>query len=418
MPEQIIVCPECKTEIELTAALTETIRNSLLANVKAEAAKGKMELAKLKKTIFEKEKELSEREQSMDGVVEDRLRAERETLTTEAFLKAKNSFGAKAESLETELKEQSQKLIQAGEKELTLLKQQRKLEEAQQTVELEVERKLADASKRFQKEALEKAATAQELKLREKDDLVQSLRAQMADMQRSAEVGSQEAQGEALEGQLQDALEKAFPIDTFDEIKKGVRGADILQTVRNTGGAICGHILWESKNTKQFQKGWLAKLKEDQQSANADVAVLMSVALPEDIKDFAYSEEDSIWITRYLSAVPLCTALRHGLIQVVRENSISKHRGGYKDLVYDYITGQEFARHVRAIADTYAQMKEDLDSEKRSMNRIWSKREKQIAVVFNNVTGMYGNLEGLTGPDNSLPDIAPIMLDTIAAESD
>lgn len=97
--------------------------------------------------------------------------------------------------------------------------------------------------------------------MREKDDLIKSMQEQIENLKRRAEVGSQEAQGEAMEGALHDMLQQTFPFDRIEEVKKGQRGADIIQVVRNTTGKECGKILWESKYTKDFQKGWIEKLK-------------------------------------------------------------------------------------------------------------------------------------------------------------
>lgn len=418
MPEQMIKCPNCGTDIKLTEALTETIKSSLRGDVEAEAAKGQAELLKKQKAIDAKEKALSEREHSVNEAVEEKLLAERESLKKEALLKAEKEYGAKAKSLEEELEAKSKKLVDAEKKELNLLKLQRELEEAKQSVDLEVERKITEERKKLQEEASKRAEESQQLKIKEKDDLIENMKKQMADMQRRAELGSQEAQGEALEGQLLITLRATFPFDVFEEIKKGARGADILQTVKNSSGTVCGTILWETKNTKDFQKTWVPKLKKDQQNAGADVAVLMSMVLPKGIQDFAFIEEDDIWLTEYGTAVGLCTALRQGLIKVSRERNVAEHRGTYKDLVYDYVTGQEFAQSVRAVVDAYSQMQQDLDSEKRSMNRIWSKREKQITATLDNVTRMYGELEGLAGANNTLTSIESLMLENIAPEGD
>ena len=318
--------------------------------------------------------------------------------------------------MDEELQDNRKKLAQAEKKELGLLKQQRELQEAKQSVELEVQRKLAKESKKLQQDALEKAAQAQELKLQAKEDLIESLKKQIAEMHRRAEVGSQEAQGEALEGKLHDVLTAAFPFDSFEEIKKGARGADILQTVRNAGGRSCGHILWEAKNTQHFQKSWVGKLKKDQQAAQADVAVLMSMALPKGVKDFAYSEDNAIWITGYASAIGLCMALRQTLVQVAREKGLVENRDTFKDVVYNYVTGHDFARRVRAIAGAYTQMQHDLEAEKRAMSRIWKKREKQIAVVLDNVAEMHGEIEALAGPGKALPGVETLMLESITPE--
>ena len=418
MPEQMITCPKCGTKIELTEGLTETIRNSVRADMEAEAAKGQAELVKQQKAVAVKEKQLAEREQEVGEAVEEQLSKERESLKKEALKKAEKEYGAKAKSLEDELEEKTKKLIDAEKKELELLKQQRELEDAKQAVELTVERKLTEERKKLQEEATKRAEDSQQLKLKQKDDLIEAMKNQMADLQRKAELGSQEAQGEALEGQLQDMLSSVFPFDVFEEIKKGAKGADILQTVRNSVGTVCGTILWESKNTKDYQKSWIPKLKKDQQESGADLAVLMSVALPKDIQDFGFREDDDIWLTNYASVVGLSTALRQGLIKVSRERIVSEHRDNFKDLVYDYVTGQDFARRVRSIVDSYSQMQHDLESEKRSMNRIWSKREKQIAVTLDNVTRMHGELEGLASADSILPGIESLLLESIAPEEE
>jgi hypothetical protein len=208
---------------------------------------------------------------------------------------------------------------------------------------------------------------------------------------------------------------RSFPYDKIEEIKKGARGADILQTVRNTSGKECGTILWESKNTKDFQKAWVQKLKKDQQAAKANVSVIMSVALPEGIENFG--KFDEVWVTNYRSAVGLCTAFRETLIRVERERMVTQHQDSMKDIVYKYVTGQEFAMRVKRIADAYIAMQRDLESEKRAMNRIWSKREKQITTVLDNLTGMRGEIEGIVGGEKALPTIDSLSLKGVAEES-
>jgi hypothetical protein len=487
MADEIIACPKCGTKIQLTEALTEAIRDRLRADVETEAAEKRAELNTKHEAVATKEKQLAEREKAMEEAVEQRLREERDALTKAALVRAEKDYGAKAKSLEEELKEKREKLAQAELKELDLLRQQRELNEAkealalemarklseerellrtegakaaeeanaqktlelenelnekrlklkeaqekelallrqqkiledrEQALQLEVERTLAVERKKIQEDAVSKVQEDNARKMRVKDDLIEAMKRQVAEVQRRAEVGSQEAQGEALEGQLSGLLSGAFLFDTFEDVKKGARGADIVHKVRNSAGMICGTILWESKNTKQFQKTWIAKLKQDQQDARADVAVLMSTALPEGIKDFAYLEDEGVWVTNYASVLGVCAALRQILIQVNRERIVAKHRDTLKDLVYDYVTGQEFARRVKAVADSYTQMQSDLEAEKLSMIRIWKKREKQISVVLNSVAEIHGELAGLVGTAGTLPTIAPLFLENIAPEDE
>ena len=181
--------------------------------------------------------------------------------------------------------------------------------------------KLDEERKKIAEEASRKAAEENLLKMREKDDQLAAMKKQIDELKRKAEVGSQEAQGEALEQELQECLERTFPIDKFEEIKKGAKGADIIQRIRNTSGKECGIILWESKNTKDFQKSWVEKLKKDQQDKNADIAIIMTVTLPKEIDSFGQYED--VWITDYRSAIGLAVALRHGLINVARQKLIT-----------------------------------------------------------------------------------------------
>ena len=50
------------------------------------------------------------------------------------------------------------------------------------------------------------------------------------------------------------------------------------------------------------------------------------------------------------------------------------------------------------------------------MTRIWSKREKQISTILENVIGMYGSIEGIVGNQKALPEIETLALDSILEE--
>jgi hypothetical protein len=415
MPDQTIKCPNCGTQIELTEALTGQIEQSIRAQYEAEANQKEKDLQARLQEIKQRQKELDVRQQAIEDQVAERVRAERKKIAEQEKAKILSEQAEQRQALQDEITEKNQKLKEFQQQEIELRKQQRKLQEEKEAFELEAARKLDGQRKQIAEEAGKKAADEQMLKLKEKDQLIESLRQQAQDWQRRAEVGSQEAQGEALEGQLQEVLEQAFPYDQFAEIKKGARGADILQIVRNSSGTECGKILWESKNTKDFQRGWIAKLKKDQQDSASDVAVIMSMAIPKEIDRFGMFED--IWVTDYKSAIGLCVALRQGLIKAQRERIVTAGRESVKDVIYNYITSNEFAMHVRAVANSYEAMKSDLDSEKRAMLRIWNKREKQITAVLDNVTQMYGSIEGLVG-QKALPTIETLSLEAIAEEDE
>lgn len=406
----------------------------------SEANKKELELLK-------QQRELQEKAESIDLEVQRKVAEERKKIADDASTKATEEFRLKmqekddliqsmkdekdkvaeaerqkilAEQAEAnrlvreELAEKSKKLAEANKKELELLKQQQELQEKAESIELEVQRKIVEQRKKIAAEAAEKASEEQMLKIREKDDLIKTMQEQLESLKRRAELGSQEAQGEALEEELKDLLAREFPFDQIEEVKKGSRGADVIQTVCSSSGKECGKILWESKNTKDFQKPWIEKLKTDQQQAQADIAILMTVAMPSGIKRFGLQE--GLWITDYKSATGLATALRQGIVKASREKAITAGRDSIKDVIYNYVTSQEFALHISSVMNSYKQMNEDLEAEKRAMAKIWKKREKQIATVLDNVSGMYGSIEGIVGVQKALPTVDAMELDSIAGE--
>jgi len=56
------------------------------------------------------------------------------------------------------------------------------------------------------------------------------------------------------------------------------------------------------------------------------------------------------------------------------------------------------------VVEAFITMQADLDSEKRSSLRIWSKRERQLQRALNNTASLYGDLQGIIGA--SMPVIA------------
>jgi len=416
MSDQTIKCPKCGTQIPLTEALTGPIEQSIKSKYEAEAAEKAKELDKEKLILKQKAKELEAKGQTIEEQVAEQLKTERKEIAEAERKKILAEQSEQTKALQEELEEKNQKISEANKKELEFLKKQRELEEKGEQLELDVERKLSEERKKISDEAGKKAAEEQQLKMREKDNQLAAMKKQIDELKRKAEVGSQEAQGEALEQELQEYMERTFPYDRFQEVKKGAKGADILQIVHNQAGRECGKILWELKNTKEFQKSWIEKLKKDQQRDNADIAVLMSVALPTGIDSF--DMYDGVWVTDYKSLKGLATALRQGLMEVARQKLITTGQDSIKDVLYQYITGQEFIMRIRAVVEAFKRMNDELGKEKRAMTKIWNSREKQIATVIENVVGIHGSIEGLVGGQKALPEIETLSLESIAEEEE
>lgn len=445
MAEQFITCPKCNAQIPLTEALTGQIESTIRAQYEADAAKKTAELEKERQALAKQQKDIEARWQALDEQVDEKLKAERKkiadekkalaserqqiedevakrekelrsTLTKQLKAELAEEQAEQTKALEDELQEKTKKLSALQKQEIELRKRQRELEQKQEELELANQRKLDEERKTIEEKATKRAAEEQRLQIRQKDNLIKSMQNQIAELKRKAETGSQERQGEALEEELQELLERSFPYDTFEETKKGQRGADILQKVRNKIGKLCGSILWESKNTKDFSKAWIDKLKTDQQRRNADIGVIMSMALPKEIESFDFHE--GVWITNYRSAVGLARALRQGLVEVARQKIISAGQDSIKDVLYQYITGQEFAMHIKAVVNAFNRMQADLEREKHAMLKTWKNREKQIQLVIQNVSELYGSVEGYIGGKKQLPRIEPLSLDTVASEEE
>ncbi|MBU4299373.1 DUF2130 domain-containing protein, partial [Patescibacteria group bacterium] len=157
----------------------------------------------------------------------------------------------------------------------------------------------------------------------------------------------------------------------------------------------CGQIVWESKKTKAWSKGWIQKLKDDQRAIKADLAVIVSAVLPEDVKGFVF--RDGVLICDVKLAVNLSSLLRYDLINLSEANRALTGKDENKDVVYAYVNSTEFKQRIQAIAEAFIEMKNDIDKEKRSYQAIWAKREKQVQRVIDNTFGIYGDLKGLTG---------------------
>jgi hypothetical protein len=231
-------------------------------------------------------------------------------------------------------------------------------------------------------------------------------------MKRKMEQGSQQAQGEVMEIELEDVLRRAFPMDTVEPVPKGIHGGDVLQHVRDATASVCGTILWESKRTKTCSDAWLPKLRDDQRAAKAQVAVLASIELPRGLTTF--DSVDGVWVTSRHCIVGLASVLRAGLIEVARTKRSLHGRQGKMEVLYNYLSSSEFRQRVEGIVEAFVTLREDLEAEKRAMKNIWAKREKQLERAVTNTAGFYGDLSGIVGA--TLPKIQAIELPAIERE--
>jgi hypothetical protein len=190
-------------------------------------------------------------------------------------------------------------------------------------------------------------------------------------------------------------LSAKFPRDTIQPVPKGEFGGDVLQRVLGPLGQCCGTILWECKRTKNWSDGWLPKLREDQRSAKAELAVIVSPVLPKEIDTFGFVGE--IWVAHPKVTLPVALALRQTLIEAASARQASNGQQTKMEMVYQYLTGPRFRQRVQAIVEAFSSMRDDLEREKKAITRQWAKREEQIDRVMQATVGMYGDLQGIAG---------------------
>lgn len=378
--EQMITCPKCGTQFPLSEAYSKQMKEEL-----AEA-------------IRHAELESAEK-----------LEAEKKHIAEAADRKAKEATSLEVQDLKEQLKEKDEKVKEFDRKELEFLKRKRELDDKVKSVDVEIAHKVEAASAELMTEAQRKADEDYKQKNMENEKVIGDLKKQIEEMKRMAEQGSQQTQGEVVELELEDILRATFPLDSIEPVAKGTPGADVLQVVMNQQGQRCGAILWESKQTKKWVEGWVAKLKDDQRAVKADFAIIRSAVLPKEVQDF--SQYNGIWVTDYSSAIGLATALRTGIEEVALARLSAVGKNEKMEAIYNYLAGKEFRQKVEGIVEAFNTMKEDLDKEKVAITKQWSKREMQINRVIVNTVGMYGDLQGIIGA--SLPQIEALEMEEL-----
>ena len=360
-----------------------------------------LELRKRERQIKDKEESFEKDLEAKEKALIEKFDREKKEVEEKARLEEKKNQETQASDLREQLKEKDSKLEEARQAELELRKKNREYDDRVKNLELEVERTLdAERSKIAEKVARDMQEKHQ-LKDAEKDKQLAGMKVTIEELKRKAEQGSQQRQGEVLELALEKSLEESFPFDEIQPIPKGVKGGDVIQVVKTQSGKVCGKIMWEAKRTKSWSDTWIQKLKDNQREAKAEMAVLVSEALPQGFRHFR--KIDEIWVTDVPTTLSLALALRTVLIQVSRTREIQTGKEEKQEVVYNYLTGTEFKNRVQAIIESFLAMKKDLDAEKRAMTSIWAKREKQMDRVVLNIAGMRGDLEGIVG--SSLPSV-------------
>jgi hypothetical protein len=403
-----IKCPNCGHPFPMEEAVAEEYKKDLrdqMLNFKKEKEK---ELQKKQEDFARREKELLQQSQQQETAFAQRLEEERRRIQAATELALRKSisgdFEHKLRLLEDANKDNEEKLRSSRQRELEFLKKEQELQNKDAELELSVQRLLQEERGRLSEEIrqLEGQKTAQketeyQLRLKELEKQLEDQKKLAEEMRRRAEQGSMQLQGEVQELALEELLRAAFPFDEISEVGKGVRGADCIQTVRNAYGQECGKIIYESKRTQSFSPEWVEKLKADMRSQGAIIAVIVTQTMPKDMGNFG--ERNGVWICSFAEVKALSYVLRDGVVRVFNAAKSQENRGDKMHLLYDYLTSSEFGEQWKAIREGFLSMKQSIQRERDTMERLWKAREKQLEKVLLNAAHVRGSIEGIAGKD-------------------
>ena len=408
MKEENIICPQCGADIELKSAIKKQLQESIRKDFEAIAKKRNEDIRRREDELAAEKKRLEDARADIGEIVNKKLAAEKLRIKEAATLKAREESHLELKDLREENSEKERRLEEARRNEIEIRKKTRALEDREKEIELKAARQLDTERELIRKEAAEKFAEEHRLKDLEKDKKINDMQQALEEARRKGEQGSMQTQGEVGELDLEEMLAAKFPTDDIKPVPKGFRGADIIQTVRARNGAEAGSIIWEIKNTKAWGGDWITKLKDDQREARSDIAIIVSKTLPAGITGFG--ELSGVWVTSFPLAEAIILPLRSALIELANAKTAATGKGEKMEVLYNYMSGTEFRQKIESIVETFVNLKEELESEKRAYGRIWARREKQLDRVIKNTGALYGDMQGIIGA--TLPEIKTLELDS------
>ena len=378
---QKIICPSCKTSVDLSKLSEEKYKKEL-------------------EEEFEKE-----REDMRKKALEFADRKAREQAKKDAL---------EMDDLKIRLKEQELRSEDMKKNELEMRKKSRELEEKEKNWELEMSKKMDIEKKKIEHDLEEKLNESSKKEIDKKMEKVQEefrkkeleyqkqqdqLKKSLDDAKRKAEQWSQQIQWDIQEDDLKNSILASFPIDSVEDVPTGIKWADLIQTVRSNLWKEAWIIVWESKNTKAWVDSWVAKLKDDKLKVNGQVAILVTTVLPKDMKNFGYIDDVIVTLPEY--AIQVATMIRDKLLSISRVENSLQWKDMKMEMLYKYLTSEEFGSKVNNIVDAFAKLKWDIDVEKRAMEKIWKRREKELERVIISTSMMHWDFEWILW--NTLP---------------
>lgn len=390
-----INCPSCGHPIDVQDILAHQLEEEMKQKYQSQLIK----LEQQQQVLMQEKQHLEQSRKQQDELLQEKLSAQlkQEKLAIEQKLKAKlaDEQSEQLALLQKELNEKSEQVKELNRTRAEIEALKREKEELKESVEIELQKKLTEVLQVEKEKVKRTEEERNEMRVRELQKQLEDQKKLTEEMKRRQEQGSVQLQGEVQELGIEEWLTSNFPLDTILEIKKGERGADSLQTVNTRTKLNCGTIYYESKRAKDFKVNWIEKFREDIREKGADIGVLVTDVFPKGMERMGMV--DGIWVCSYEEFKGLCVVLRETIIQLNNLVAVQENKGDKMNMLYDFLTSNEFRLQVEAIVEGFTQMQIDLNAEKRAITGHWKKREKQIQKVLLNTNYMYNSIKGIAG---------------------
>ncbi len=397
MITNLTTCPNCGTQFDAGAALQKHLEIELKKRSEEQEKANLVKIEEIKKQAAEEKKLFEQEEKKKMWAI----------ALTEAQKRSEEKSSVQIQALKEENDNKQKLILESRAKELEYLKKEQELNNKQEMMKVDLQKQILEKTKEIEESAKKKKDEEFEMVKKEFEKKLETQMNLVKEMQRKAEQGSMQLQGEVQELAIEQILLQAFPYDEIEEVKKGQRGADAIQTVINEYGQVCGKIIFESKRTQNFGGDWIEKLKTDQREVGAEIAVLVTQTLPKEIERFG--EKDGVWICGFGEVKSLVFVLREILLKTQTAKSVNDNKADKMSVLYNFLTSSQFKQQMEAIVEGFSNLKSELDREKRAMARIWKEREMQIEKVITNTIDMYGSIKGIAG--NAIAPIKYLELD-------
>lgn len=392
-----IECPSCGDGIDVEEVMGKQAEQRLRTEYNNKFRVLKKKLVEEQSALERERMEVKQLSAQTWEIIQEKLKKERIKLAEDVRVEVELKTRADLKVLEANLQKQQEENLALRRREIEILNREKQMSTEKEKLKLSLERAYIEQQASSEKEFRAQFYSREEMLKQEYEKKLNDQRKLIEEMNRKIEQGSMQMQGEVQEIAIEEHLKSQFVFDDIQSIKTGARGADCLQNVRTQGGECCGTIYIESKRTKAFQPAWIEKFKTDMRRHTADVGILVTQAMPHDLPSMG--QRSGLWICNFEELKVLAPILRDGLIKIQQVKRFQEQSGEKVQVLYNYLTSNEFRMQIEGIVEGFTQMQDELNREKRAMESIWKRREKQIEKVLLNTNHMYSSIRGIAGSE-------------------